>query len=185
MLLSKKNIFNLMALLVFIFSVLSFSTGVSAKKPVMTIQEKKKIAAEIKKLETSNNNFKTKTKATEKKLLLVLDENEYTIQLIEKYEEQSGDYDSFKEVKTELTGTYDDMKSYSPVLYDPYKIAGSEIKKLKGQYTKQSYKESTKQIKRIKSDISDGSNAMSEINSMLDTTNKSLKEIQKEVQSIL
>lgn len=185
MLISKKKILSLMVLLVFLFSSLSFSTDVSAKKSVVSDKEKKKIAAEIKKLEKSYQNLQSKTTDTGENLLLVIKESDNTIELIVKAEKQTGDYSSFKGSKKDLVDTSDEINLIYPSIYKPYKLISSEIKTLKGTYKKQSYKESSKQINGIKSDISDGLNMIKEVNNMIDTTNESLKKIQNSVQPLL
>ena len=182
---SKKNILSLITLLVFLFSSLSFSIDVSAKSSIVTDKEKKKIAAEIKKLEKSNNNLLVKTKATEKRLLVILDEYENTYKLIQTYEKQTGDLSSFKKVKTELESANNELSKVMPDIYIPHKIVASEIKIVKVKYKKQSYKTSDKQIKAIKKDISNSVDLLKELNNEIDTESAVIKETQNMIKLLL
>ena len=185
MLVSKNKILSFIVLLVFLFSTFSFSTDVSAKKPIVSDKEKKKVVAEIKKVETSNKNLLKKTKDAEKKLVIILDEFEYTYELIQAYEDQTGDLTSFKEAKTELESVNEELTTVMPDLYIPHKMIASEIKIVKAKYKKQSYKTSTKQIKGIKKDISESLDLLEVISDEIETETEIIKEAQNMIKVFL
>lgn len=179
----KNNVLKGMVLLVLLFSSLLFSTNVSAKKPILTEKEKQQTALEIQKLEKSNKNLLSQTKATEKSLLPCIKETKYTIELLKKVEKKTNT--SFKDTKKDLLDSSKDMSSINSILYVPQQAVSVEIKTLKGIYKTQSYKENMKEIKGIKKDISEGLNMMKDTNDMVDTVNQALNEIQKEVKPLL
>lgn len=184
MLIHKNKILSFVVLLAFLFSSFVFSSDVSAK-PIVSEKEKKKIAIEIKKVEKSNKTLLNQTKATEKKINVMLDEFEYTYELIQAYEDQTGDLNSFKGAKEELESVKEEFDVFLPDLYVPQKMIAADIKITKSKYKKQSYKTSTKRINKIKKDISDAQDLLKELSDEIQTGTEDIKDAQDMIKVLL